>query len=96
MIQDGVSVAKSISYEDKYKNVGETLAKRVAKGNNAAADDGILYEFHCFTCSKHELVLASYYLFNCYWISNLKDLIQVLMYYIGEQMLFLLAIRGPS
>lgn len=48
LIQDGVTVAKSISYsyEDKYKNVSETLAKRVARATNAAADYGTFLMFH--------------------------------------------------
>ncbi|XP_058745348.1 chaperonin CPN60-like 2, mitochondrial [Vicia villosa] len=38
--KDGVTVAKSISFKDKAKNVGAELIKQVAKATNTAAGDG--------------------------------------------------------
>ncbi|XP_021817199.1 chaperonin CPN60-like 2, mitochondrial [Prunus avium] len=38
--KDGVTVAKSISFKGKYKNVGADLVKQVAKATNTAAGDG--------------------------------------------------------
>ncbi|XP_057455227.1 chaperonin CPN60-like 2, mitochondrial [Lotus japonicus] len=38
--KDGVTVAKSISFEDKAKNIGAGLVKQVAKATNTAAGDG--------------------------------------------------------
>ncbi|KAI5422600.1 chaperonin CPN60-like 2, mitochondrial [Lathyrus oleraceus] len=38
--KDGVTVAKSISFKDKAKNVGAQLIKQVAKATNTAAGDG--------------------------------------------------------
>ncbi|KAJ1420312.1 TCP-1-like chaperonin intermediate domain superfamily [Sesbania bispinosa] len=38
--KDGVTVAKSIKFKDKTKNVGADLVKQVAKATNTAAGDG--------------------------------------------------------
>ncbi|XP_027906609.1 chaperonin CPN60-like 2, mitochondrial [Vigna unguiculata] len=38
--KDGVTVAKSIKFKDKEKNVGADLVKQVAKATNTAAGDG--------------------------------------------------------
>ncbi|XP_010106240.2 chaperonin CPN60-like 2, mitochondrial [Morus notabilis] len=38
--KDGVTVAKSINFKDKSKNVGADLVKQVAKATNTAAGDG--------------------------------------------------------
>ncbi|KAL2337955.1 hypothetical protein Fmac_012401 [Flemingia macrophylla] len=38
--KDGVTVAKSINFKDKSKNVGASLVKQVAKATNTAAGDG--------------------------------------------------------
>ncbi|KAL5579490.1 hypothetical protein UlMin_011932 [Ulmus minor] len=38
--KDGVTVAKSISFEDRSKNVGADLVKQVARATNTAAGDG--------------------------------------------------------
>lgn len=38
--KDGVTVAKSIKFKDKSKNVGADLVKQVAKATNAVAGDG--------------------------------------------------------
>ncbi|PRQ51343.1 putative chaperonin Cpn60/TCP-1 family, groEL-like apical domain, groEL-like equatorial [Rosa chinensis] len=38
--KDGVTVAKSISFQDKYKDVGANLVKQVARATNTAAGDG--------------------------------------------------------
>ena len=41
MTKDGVSVAKSIEFKDKLKNVGASLVKSVANATNDVAGDGI-------------------------------------------------------
>jgi chaperonin GroEL len=38
--KDGVTVAKSIEFEDSAKNVGANLVKQVADATNKAAGDG--------------------------------------------------------
>lgn len=38
--KDGVTVAKSIKFKDKAKNVGADLVKQVANATNTAAGDG--------------------------------------------------------
>lgn len=38
--KDGVTVAKSINFEEKAKNVGANLVKQVASATNSAAGDG--------------------------------------------------------
>ncbi|KAM6585291.1 hypothetical protein CsatB_012293 [Cannabis sativa] len=38
--KDGVTVAKSINFKDKYKNVGADLVKQVARATNNVAGDG--------------------------------------------------------
>lgn len=38
--KDGVTVAKSVKFEDKAKNLGADLVKQVAKATNTAAGDG--------------------------------------------------------
>lgn len=59
--KDGVTVAKSIKFEDKAKNVGADLVKQVANATNKAAGDGkflillVFYEHH-----KHNLHLCSW------------------------------------
>ncbi|KAJ0008040.1 hypothetical protein Pint_28949 [Pistacia integerrima] len=40
--KDGVTVAKSIKFKDKAKNVGADLVKQVASATNTAAGDGVL------------------------------------------------------
>lgn len=51
--KDGVTVAKSISFEGKYKNVGADLVKQVAKATNTAAGDGTYFSIESLdTCSK--------------------------------------------
>lgn len=39
--KDGVTVAKSINFKEKAKNVGAALVKQVANATNTAAGDGI-------------------------------------------------------
>jgi len=43
--KDGVTVAKSIKFNDKAKNVGADLVKQVAKATNTAAGDGDYFSF---------------------------------------------------
>lgn len=38
--KDGVTVAKSIEFRDKVKNIGASLVKQVANATNDAAGDG--------------------------------------------------------
>ena len=38
--KDGVTVAKSIEFSDKLKNIGASLVKQVANATNDAAGDG--------------------------------------------------------
>lgn len=38
--KDGVTVAKSVEFEDSAKNVGASLVKQVAEATNKAAGDG--------------------------------------------------------
>lgn len=38
--KDGVTVAKSIEFKDKIKNVGASLVKQVANATNDVAGDG--------------------------------------------------------
>ena len=45
--KDGVTVAKSIQFSDRAKNLGAELVKQVAKATNTAAGDGIGF-LHCF------------------------------------------------
>lgn len=40
MTKDGVTVAKSIEFKDRVKNVGASLVKQVANATNDAAGDG--------------------------------------------------------
>lgn len=40
--KDGVTVAKSIEFSDKAKNVGANLVKQVANATNKVAGDGNL------------------------------------------------------
>lgn len=39
--KDGVTVAKSVEFEDSAKNVGASLVKQVAEATNKAAGDGM-------------------------------------------------------
>ncbi|KAG6469466.1 hypothetical protein ZIOFF_074183 [Zingiber officinale] len=65
--KDGVTVAKSIEFKERFKNVGADLVKQVAKATNSAAGDGAFnvvnmmlslvvisdtfYEVICTTCA---------------------------------------------
>jgi chaperonin GroEL (HSP60 family) len=41
--KDGVTVAKSIEFKDKVKNIGASLVKQVANATNDVAGDGKLF-----------------------------------------------------
>jgi len=41
--KDGVTVAKSIEFKDRVKNVGASLVKQVANATNDTAGDGNFY-----------------------------------------------------
>lgn len=47
--KDGVTVAQSIEFKEKAKNVGASLVKQVANATNTAAGDGN-YLIYCFLC----------------------------------------------
>lgn len=51
--KDGVTVAKSIKFRDKAKNVGADLIKQVAKATNTAAGDGDHFSLNLFLPQKH-------------------------------------------
>jgi len=42
--KDGVTVAKSIEFKDKLKNVGASLVKSVANATNDVAGDGMFLD----------------------------------------------------
>lgn len=44
--KDGGTVAKSINFKEKAKNVGADLVKQVAKATNSAAGDGIYFSIY--------------------------------------------------
>lgn len=49
--KDGVTVAKSIEFKDRVKNVGASLVKQVANATNDSAGDGM-----SFICSEFGLL----------------------------------------
>lgn len=54
--KDGVTVAKSVEFEDSAKNVGANLVKQVADATNKAAGDGGHQGFVkslCFFVNQH-------------------------------------------
>jgi len=54
--KDGVTVAKSVEFEDSAKNVGANLVKQVADATNKAAGDGRHQGFGkllCFFVNQH-------------------------------------------
>lgn len=57
--KDGVTVAKSIEFKDRLKNVGASLVKSVANSTNDVAGDG--------KCSVSEN-LGNLYLIGRFWI----------------------------
>jgi hypothetical protein len=46
--KDGVTVAKSIEFKDRVKNVGASLVKQVANATNDTAGDGMPCPYHEF------------------------------------------------
>lgn len=61
--KDGVTVAKSIEFKDKIKNVGASLVKQVANATNDVAGDGKSSARIC--CFPHQYVTI---FFICNWI----------------------------
>lgn len=57
--KDGVTVAKSIEFKDKVKNIGASLVKQVANATNDVAGDGKLL----YPCNKI-LGVKYYYLLH--------------------------------
>lgn len=55
--KDGVTVAKSVEFKDKVKNIGASLVKLVANATNDVAGDGTIMTF----CA---LSLSLYFFFN--------------------------------
>lgn len=51
MTKDGVTVAKSIEFKDRVKNVGASLVKQVANATNDVAGDGKYFQVF-MNCSK--------------------------------------------
>lgn len=45
MTKDGVTVAKSIEFQDRVKNIGASLVKQVANATNDVAGDGEISYF---------------------------------------------------
>lgn len=43
--KDGVTVAKSIEFKDRVKNIGASLVKQVANATNDVAGDGEISNF---------------------------------------------------
>lgn len=55
--KDGVTVAKSIEFKDKVKNIGASLVKQVANATNDAAGDGessMHYNEYFYNLGQHE------------------------------------------
>lgn len=53
--KDGVTVAKSIKFKNKAKNVGADLVKQVANATNKVAGDGNFYYFSTL-CDKDAII----------------------------------------
>ena len=70
--KDGVTVAKSIEFKDRVKNVGASLVKQVANATNDVAGDGKRGPFIVF---KNTFLLFSYYKFhiNCCFLYPVKN-----------------------
>lgn len=50
--KDGVTVAKSISFQAKAKNIGAELVKQVASATNKVAGDGNIFSFEFIIMDK--------------------------------------------
>lgn len=60
--KDGVTVAKSIEFKDKVKNVGASLVKQVANATNDVAGDGKIYIYiYISTLILIQLLKLSYW-----------------------------------
>lgn len=61
--KDGVTVAKSIEFKDRVKNIGASLVKQVASATNDVAGDGegsyvtLVY----YSCSKSCLLIFMFF-----------------------------------
>lgn len=56
--KDGVTVAKSIKFKDKEKNIGADLVKQVAKATNTAAGDGDYFSSNSnLLCRKYPIIV---------------------------------------
>ena len=58
--KDGVTVAKSIEFSDRVKNVGASLVKQVANATNDTAGDGIAYAYFCTIVAHQAYHHAAY------------------------------------
>lgn len=56
--KDGVTVAKSIEFKDKVKNIGASLVKQVASATNDAAGDGKIF-YHERGVMEPQIILLS-------------------------------------
>jgi hypothetical protein len=63
--KDGVTVAKSIEFKDRVKNVGASLVKQVANATNDTAGDGMP-----FLCFQFGLLCVTYDIGKVTWLFN--------------------------
>lgn len=75
--KDGVTVAKSIEFEEKAKNIGANLVKQVASATNSAAGDGN-FSYYFFTVMRifnlHAKIQTSkgYFIRHCFLILEIE------------------------
>lgn len=71
--KDGVTVAKSIEFKDRVKNVGASLVKQVANATNDIAGDGEVSYILSFTFLFHLVVAVCYTsIFQIYYVYYMK------------------------
>jgi hypothetical protein len=73
--KDGVTVAKSVEFEDTAKNVGANLVKQVAEATNKVAGDGMDSGLWRNYCAGHLLPLELLVILNISSISPIPHLI---------------------
>lgn len=86
--KDGVTVAKSIEFKDKVKNIGASLVKQVANATNDVAGDGeSLQNIYI----KNSVQSFKHFLYSCrdIFVSIFRS--EVLNYLCGESFLL-----GPN
>jgi len=71
--KDGVTVAKSIEFKDRVKNVGASLVKQVANATNDIAGDGEVSYKLSITFLYHLVVAVCYTsIFQIYYVYYMK------------------------